>query len=84
MGLKTVLMGRFKEEVDKINPEFYMKLYCIAHQQPHWKNFEAEHYEIRRQFQFNVMDFIISSSSLIYHISTLNTKTSCTIQKSDD
>jgi hypothetical protein len=41
MGLKTGLMGKFKKEMDKINPEFYMELYCIAHQQPHWQNFEV-------------------------------------------
>lgn len=51
MGLKTGLMGRFKQEMDKIDPEFYMELYCITHQQPHCGNtLKFEHYEIRCQF----------------------------------
>jgi hypothetical protein len=31
-GKKTGLMNRIKREMDKQNPEFYMKLHCIIHQ----------------------------------------------------
>jgi hypothetical protein len=31
IGKKTGLMGRIRREMDKQNPEFYMKLHCIIH-----------------------------------------------------
>jgi hypothetical protein len=32
LGKKTGLIGRIRPEMDKQNPEFYVKLYCIIHQ----------------------------------------------------
>jgi hypothetical protein len=33
IGKKTGLMDRIKQETDKQNPEFYMELNCVIHQQ---------------------------------------------------
>jgi hypothetical protein len=90
IGNKTGLMSRIRQEVDKQNPEFYMELQCIIHQQSFCgKTLKSKHV---MKVVVSVVNFIPSHGlnttnfNLFFFLAAelmMNMGMSCTTQKSD-
>jgi hypothetical protein len=76
MTLQTALMSGIRRESDKQNPEFYMKFYCIIHQQSHCrkhlKSEPAMKAVVSVVILFKPMHVFIASFNALYQKFTLN------------